>query len=67
MFAVDLCQKKNCLRTQNSKNACIVCVKALSLQCVFHSIRFKVNKVGVQRYTFFYARMPHLYIMYANI
>ena len=25
----------------------------LSLQCVFHSIRFKVNKVGVQRYSFF--------------
>ena len=28
---------------------------SLPLQCVFHSIRFKVNKVGVQRYSFFYA------------
>ncbi len=27
---------------------------SLPLQCVFHSIRFKVNKVGVQRYSFFY-------------
>ena len=26
---------------------------SLPLQCVFHSIRFKVNKVGVQRYSFF--------------
>ena len=26
---------------------------SVSLQCVFHSIRFKV---GVQRYSFFYAR-----------
>ena len=25
------------------------------LQCVFHSIRFKVNKVGVRRYTIFFA------------
>ena len=25
----------------------------LTLQRVFHSIRFKVNKVGVQRYSFF--------------
>ena len=23
--------------------------------CVFHSIRFKVNKVGVQRYSIFFA------------
>ena len=27
--------------------------KPLSLHCVFHSIRFKVNKVGIQRYPFF--------------
>ena len=33
--------------------------ESVSLQCVFHSIRFKVNKgwstakVGVQRYSFF--------------
>ncbi|MGM9655754.1 MAG: hypothetical protein ACI3ZA_01125, partial [Alloprevotella sp.] len=27
-----------------------------SLHRVFHSIRFKVNKVGIQRYPFFYAR-----------
>ncbi|MFW5583298.1 MAG: hypothetical protein ACOCNU_06905, partial [Bacteroidales bacterium] len=26
------------------------------LHRVFHSIRFKVNKVGIQRYPFFYAR-----------
>ena len=25
------------------------------LHCVFHSIRFKVNKVGIQRYPFFYS------------
>ena|GEM_PF-1260888 len=29
--------------------------KFVILQCVFHSIRFKVNKVGVRRYSFFYA------------
>ena len=29
--------------------------KPLSLQCVFHSIRFKVNKVGCRRAPFFYA------------
>ncbi len=27
--------------------------KSVPLQRVFHSIRFKVNKVGVQRYSFF--------------
>ncbi|RRD02110.1 hypothetical protein EII32_04395 [Prevotella sp. OH937_COT-195] len=27
---------------------------SLSLHRVFHSIRFKVNKVGVRRYSFFY-------------
>ena len=27
----------------------------LYLQCVFHSIRFKVNKVGIQRYPIFFA------------
>ncbi len=30
-------------------------LKAVSLHRVFHSIRFKVNKVGIQRYPFFYA------------
>ena len=29
--------------------------KSVSLQRVFHSIRFKVNKVGIQWYPFFYA------------
>ncbi len=29
--------------------------KSVPLQRVFHSIRFKVNKVGVQRYSFFFA------------
>ncbi len=28
---------------------------------VFHSIRFKVNKVGVQRYSFFYTLSPCIY------
>ena len=28
--------------------------KSVPLQRVFHSIRFKVNKVGVQRYSFFF-------------
>ena len=32
--------------------------KCLPLHRVFHSIRFKVNKVGVQRYSFFYAHKP---------
>lgn len=27
---------------------------AVSLHCVFHSISFKVNKVGIRRYPFFY-------------
>ena len=30
-------------------------IKVVTLHRVFHSIRFKVNKVGVQRYSFFYA------------
>ena len=30
--------------------------KAVPLHCVFHSIRFKVNKVGAKRCSFFYAR-----------
>ena len=34
--------------------------KSVSLHCVFHSIRFKVTKVGVQRYSFFYAHTPRL-------
>ncbi len=28
-------------------------IKFVPLLCVFHSIRFKVNKVGVQRYSIF--------------
>ena len=32
-------------------------IKSLLLHRVFHSIRFKVNKVGIQRYPFFYALM----------
>ena len=28
--------------------------KALNLQRVFHSIRFKVNKIGLKRQPFFY-------------
>ena len=32
------------------------CVQVVSLQRVFHSIRFKVNKVGIQWYPFFCAR-----------
>ena len=38
------------------KNTCKCLAKIIPLQRVFHSIRFKVNKVGVQRYSFFYAR-----------
>ena len=30
-------------------------IKFVPLLCVFHSIRFKVNKVGVQRYSIFFA------------
>ncbi len=33
--------------------SCKMCEIALPLHCVFHSIRFKVNKIGVQRYPFF--------------
>ena len=36
--------------------------KYVSLQRVFHSIRFKVNKVGIQRYPFFYALTAYFYI-----
>ncbi len=32
----------------------------LSLHRVFHSIRFKVNKVGIQRYPFFYVLALHI-------
>ena len=35
------------------ENTCKIATIAISLQRVFHSIRFKVNKVGVQRYSFF--------------
>ena len=35
------------------KNTCKIATIATSLHRVFHSIRFKVNKVGVQRYSFF--------------
>ena len=38
-----------------NQNSCRNNNLLLSLQCVFHSIRFKVNKVGVRRYSFFYA------------
>ena len=41
-----------------SQNSCMGRNLFISLQCVFHSIRFKVNKGGVQRYSFFYA-FPH--------
>ena len=29
--------------------------KSVHLYCVFHSIRFKVNKIGARRCSFFYA------------
>ena len=32
---------------------------SVSLQRVFHSIRFRLTKVGVQRYSFFYAHVFH--------
>ncbi len=35
------------------KNTCEIVTIVISLHRVFHSIRFKVNKVGVQRYSFF--------------
>ena len=35
------------------ENTCKIATIAISLHRVFHSIRFKVNKVGVQRYSFF--------------
>ena len=41
----------------------------LTLWRVFHSIRFKVNKVGVQRYSFFcvcWRAKPSLFLSYFN-
>ena len=35
-----------------------VSIKSLPLYCVFHSIRFKVNKIGAKRCSFFYAHNP---------
>ena len=50
---------KLCLeRHISSQNSCMGRNLFISLQCVFHSIRFKVNKGGVQRYSFFYT-FPH--------
>ena len=40
--------------------------KSVPLQRVFHSIRFKVNKVGVQRYSFFFAHTLILRQPYVN-
>ena len=49
--------------------------KAVSLQRVFHSIRFKVNKVGIQWYPIFFALlfrgnaaegMPYLILFFAS-
>ena len=42
------------------KNTCKSKTIVIPLQRVFHSIRFKVNKVGVQRYSFFYAHTPDM-------
>ena len=46
--------------------------KSVHLQCVFHSIRFKVNKgwstavlLLVQRYSFFYARTRSAFVVRA--
>ena len=41
--------------------------KSVPLQRVFHSIRFKVNKVGVQRYSFFFAHTLILRQLSANL
>ncbi len=41
----------------------------LTLWRVFHSIRFKVNKVGVRRYSFFcvcWRAKPSLFLSYFN-
>ena len=40
--------------------------KAVLLHRVFHSIRFKVNKVGIQRYPFFYALKSEIKIKHQN-
>ena len=37
------------------QNPCIFFEKYVSLHRVFHSIRFKVNKVGIQWYPIFFA------------
>ena len=34
--------------------------KAVPLHCVFHSIRFKVNKVGAKRCSFFFTHTPSI-------
>ena len=41
--------------------------KSVPLQRVFHSIRFKVSKVGVQRYSFFFAHTLILRQLSANL
>ena len=44
------------------ENTCKIATIAISLYRVFHSIRFKVNKVGVQRYSFFFAHTPDMWL-----
>ena len=38
----------------------LISQESVSLQCVFHSIRFKVNKGWVKALTLFYVHTPRL-------
>ncbi len=61
-FATRACQtakrsEKTCYKARkNDRNCWKQTKEAVSLHCVFHSIRFKVNNMGIQRYPFFYVR-----------
>ena len=49
-----------CLTKTSCRFVCRQCPLALSLHCVFHSIRFKVNLIGIQWYPFFCICSPTL-------
>ena len=54
---IDLNQLIAIISIFNVLNTCKLDGKALPLHRVFHSIRFKVNKVGVRRYSIFFVQM----------
>ena len=60
MLYLDICQENYKTNKKKRKNTCNFLKNCVNLQCVFHSIRFKVNKDWGSAEPFFCVRSQNL-------